>query len=161
MSECPICYVEKSNILCLEPCKHTICSDCLDKYLYFDIRCHLCKTTIRGSIPPLYYPPPIIKKIEFEKKEHEVLGITLVKKNDAVIIQNIEKNSMASRYNFCKGDKILGINTIPCYNVETAQKYIRESSHIVTVFIELPQYERNIKRGLCNIFFRKKSRMPG
>ena len=79
------------------------------------------------------------------------------KKNDAVIIQNIEKNSMASRYNFCKGDKILGINTIPCYNAETAQKYIRESSHLVTVFIELPQDKPiNIKRSLCNILCREK-----
>ena len=157
MSECPICFVEKLNILCLLPCKHTICSDCLDKYLYFDIRCHICRTTIRGSSPPLYYPPPRMKKIEFEKKEYEVLGITCVKENDAIIIKNIEKNSMASKLNFCEGDKICGINTIPCYNVDAVCKYIQESSHIVTVFIELPNTKIHKIRSLCSRCYRKKN----
>ena len=50
---CSMCFTERVDVFC-NPCGHTACSKCMEKYTEYDRPCPLCRKQVR-SIHKLFF----------------------------------------------------------------------------------------------------------
>lgn len=151
MEECCICFHIKPPVL-LKPCNHTMCIGCLDNYLRFDIRCHMCRALISGSDPPLYRPSKKHYKVFIPPARGHVLGVSVMSANDKLIMTDIDKTGRGYNSGILEGDQIIAINTIPCYRIQHISSLI-ECEDEVYLYV---RRTKPLPLFCCSVLRRKK-----
>lgn len=119
---CPVCF--RRVDLVTFPCTHGMCARCLSQMLMRDGRCCMCRAQLVQCKPAVV--PDSSRTLSLSGEDAtELFGMRL---NETLHVTHVKGGSVAKRQRVKVGDRLIGVNGLPCCNKEVTEGIVRTAT---------------------------------
>lgn len=129
---CPVCF--RCVDLVTFTCAHGMCAKCLSQMLIRDGRCCMCRTQLVQCKPGVVPDTPHTLSLSGEEAT-EMFGICI---DDALHVTHVKRGSVANREHVKVGDRLIGVNGLPCWNREVTEGIVRAATTKCRLVFDVP-----------------------
>lgn len=139
---CPVCYQTES--LVTFPCTHVMCRRCVTTMLIRDSRCCMCRSQLTECHPTIIKDTQRI--VQTSAHDTPPFGLAL---NVELCVTDVTAGGVADRQGVRTGDRLVGVNGLPCQTREVTQTILRESKNGCRLVFSAPPRPSRIRRIAC------------
>lgn len=146
---CPVCF--RRVDLVTFPCAHGMCAKCLSRMLMRDGRCCMCRTQLVRCKPAVVPDNPRTLSLSGNEAK-ELFGMRI---DDTLYVTHVRGGSVARRERVRVGDRLIGVNGLPCWNREVTEGIVRASTVECRLVFEAPASPSKSPRTRLRDWFRR------
>ena len=105
-------------------CAHGMCAQCLSQMLMRDGRCCMCRAQLVQCKPGIVPDTPRTLSLSGDDAM-ELFGMRI---DDTLHVTHVKGGSVAKREHVKVGDRLIGVNGLPCWNREVTEGIVRAAT---------------------------------